>query len=155
MRIRTILLIATVITLFALLTVGAYVTVAGDGDACGSSVPNDYPLCQGHFLPPPVLGAIAEYSHRVLASLSSLFLIITTFLFWRSKDPPVAAKQSLYVASLLIIAEIILGAAVVATIEPPWLVTIHQANALIVFGFAVAALASDRRGLRTVLSSPN
>ncbi|HYB76228.1 MAG TPA: COX15/CtaA family protein [Nitrososphaerales archaeon] len=155
MRIRMILLIATVITLFALLTVGAYVTVAGDGDACGSSVPNDYPLCQGHFLPPPILGAIAEYSHRVLASLSSLFLIITAFLFWRSKDPPVAAKQSLYVASLLIIAEIILGAAVVATIEPPWLVTIHQANALLVFGFAVAALASDRRGLRTVLSSPN
>ena len=155
MRVRTILLIATVISLFALLTVGAYVTVAGDGDACGSSVPSDYPLCQGHLLPPPVLGAIAEYSHRLLASLSSLFLFVTVFIFWRAKDSPLAARQSLYLASLLIILEVVLGAAVVATTEPPWLVTIHQANALLVFGLVVAALASDRRVVRTVLSSPN
>lgn len=154
MRTRMALLILTVVLLFALLTVGAYVTVAGDGDACGNSVPSDYPLCQGHLFPPLVLSALAEYTHRLLASLSSLFLFVTTFLFWRAKDSQLIARRSLYVASLLIVAEVVLGAAVVATIEPPWLVTVHQANALLVFGFAVAALASDGRGLHTAVSSP-
>jgi len=141
---KVILLLITVVSLFALLTVGAYVTVAGAGDACGSSLGQDYPLCQGHLFPPLQLAAIAEYTHRLLASLSSLFLFCTTFLFWRSKDSPLAARRSLYLASLLIVAEVVLGAAVVATTEPAWLVTLHQANALLVFGFTVAALAIDR-----------
>ncbi len=146
MRTRTALLVLSVVALFALLTVGAFVTVGGYGDACGSSVPQDYPLCQGSLLPPLQLGPIAEYSHRLLASLSSLFLLLTAIAFWRDKESPVSARRSVYLAFLLILAEVVLGALVVATVEPPWLVTVHQANALLVFGFAVAGLAFDSRG---------
>ncbi|MGP8125033.1 MAG: COX15/CtaA family protein [Nitrososphaerales archaeon] len=144
MQIRFILLLLTVVSLFALLTVGAYVTVAGAGDACGSNLGQDYPLCLGHLFPPLQLAPIAEYTHRLLASLSSLFLFVATFLFWRTKDSPRSARRSLYLASFLIVVEVILGAAVVATTEPAWLVTLHQANALLVFGLTVSALAIDR-----------
>lgn len=133
----------TVVSLFALLTVGAYVTVADAGDACGSSLGQDYPLCLGHIFPPLQLAPIAEYTHRLLASLSSLFLLVTTFLFWRTKGSPSSVRRSLYLASFLIVAEVILGAAVVATTEPSWLVTLHQANALLVFGLTVSALSID------------
>ena len=98
-----------------------------------------------HLLPPLQSAPIAEYTHRLLASLSSLFLFVTAFLFWRTKTSPLAARRSLYLASLLIVAEVVLGAAVVATTEPAWLVTLHQANALLVFGLAVSALAIDSR----------
>lgn len=144
-------MIVTMALLFALLTVGAFVTVGGYGDACGYALGQDYPLCNGNLYPGPNIGQIAEYTHRVLASFSSLFLFITTFLYWRSKESPVDVRRSLYVATVLIILEVVLGAAVVATIEPPWLVTVHQANALLVFGFAVAALAFDYGASRKIL----
>lgn len=153
MQVKGALLILTVGSLFVLLTVGAYVTAAGYGDACGSQLGQDYPLCQGHLLPPLQLAPIAEYTHRLFASLSSLFLFVTTFLFWRSRDSPLVARRSLYVASLLIVVEVVLGAAVVAATEPAWLVTLHQADALLVFGFTVAALAADLSVHRTVLSA--
>lgn len=133
MRPRSFLLIVTIVLLFLLIMVGAYVTAAGDGEACGSSIPNDYPFCLGHVLPPLRIAPIAEWSHRLLASLSAFFLFLTTFLFWRAKDSPLAARRSLYVACVLIVFEIILGAAVVATVLPPWLVTVHQANAMLIF----------------------
>ncbi len=141
MRARNALLVITILSVFSLITVGAYVTAANYGGACGSNLGTDYPLCQGNLFPPLQAGPIAEYSHRLLASVSSLFLFITAFVFWRAKDSPVAARRSVYAASFLIIVEIVLGAAVVTAQEPAWLVTLHQADALLIFGFTVAALS--------------
>jgi heme A synthase len=138
---KGVLLLLTTATLFSLLVVGAYVTAADFGGACGSNLGQDYPLCQGQLLPPPQLGPIAEYMHRVLASLSTLFLFVTTFIFWRAKDSPFQVRRSLVVASILIVLEVLIGAAVVVQVEPPWLVTLHQANALLVFALSVGASA--------------
>jgi len=135
------LLILTTATLFSLLVVGAYVTAGDFGGACGSNLGQDYPLCQGQLLPPPQLGPIAEYTHRLLASLSTLFLFVTTFLYWRSKDTPTQVRRSLFLASFLIVLEVLIGAAVVVQVEPAWLVTLHQANALLVFALTVGATA--------------
>jgi heme a synthase len=135
------LLLLTVVSIFSLLTVGAYVTAAGFGGACGSDLGQDYPLCQGSLFPPLQVGPVAEYTHRLLASLSTLFLFVTAFLYWRSPDAPRSVKLPVFISSLLIILEVALGAAVVVTSEPPWLVTLHQANALLVFGLTVAAAA--------------
>jgi cytochrome c oxidase assembly protein subunit 15 len=135
------MLLLTVLSLFSLIVVGAYVTAANDGSACGSAIGTDYPLCQGSIFPPLQAAPIAEWSHRVLASLSALFLFVTTLLFWRAKDSVLAVRTSLYVATVLIIFEIVLGAAVVVAIEPAWLVTLHQADAMLVFGVTVAATA--------------
>jgi heme a synthase len=135
------LLLLTTTTVFSLLVVGAFVTAAGYGGACGSNLGQDYPLCQGQLLPPPQLGPVAEYTHRLLASLSTLFLFITTFLYWRAKESPLPARRSLYLACFLIVLEVLIGAAVVVEVEPAWLVTLHQADALLVFGLTVGATA--------------
>jgi len=139
MRIRSLMLVLTVVSLFLLIVVGAFVTADGAGDACGNALGTDYPGCLGHLFPPLRLAPIAEWSHRVLASLSALFLFVTTFLFWRAKDSPIAARRSLYLATVLIIFEIVLGAAVVVAVEPPGLVTLHQANAMLIFGLTAVA----------------
>ncbi len=142
MKARVLLLLVTTVLVFSLIVVGAYVTAANAGGACGSAIGSDYPLCQGHIFPPLQAAAIAEWSHRVLASLSALFLFVTTFLYWRAKDPRPLVRRSLYAATILIIFEIILGAAVVLTVEPAWLVTLHQADAILIFGFTAVASAT-------------
>lgn len=141
MRARIALLGITVGVLFSLLSVGAYVTAAGYGGLCGLDTPEDWPLCNGHLLPPPDLGSIVEYSHRILASLSGLFLIISTLVFWKSRDADRAPKVLLLLALVSIIAEIAVGGVVVNSNLSPAIVTIHQAVAMLVFGLTVGAAA--------------
>ncbi len=141
MRGRNFLLGSTVVALFSLLVVGAYVAAAGYGGLCGLNTPEDWPLCNGKLLPPPDIGSIIEFTHRILASLSGLFLILTTFVFWRSKESPPSSRKLLYLALITIFAEIIIGGAVVNLNLAASIVTLHQAFALLVFGFTVAAAA--------------
>jgi heme a synthase len=138
---RNILLALTVATLFSLLVVGAYVTVGGYGAACGVNTPEDWPLCNGQLIPPANLASIIEYTHRIFASLSGLFLILTTVTFWRAKDSDRAARKLLYLALGSIIVEIVLGGIVVNTNLSAPVVTLHQGIALLVFGFTVGAAA--------------
>ena len=140
---RVALLSTTVVSLFLLLVVGAYVTAAGFGEACGASVPSDWPLCLGNLLPPPLLAPVAEYSHRLLAALSTLLLFVTTFVFWRQRQRP--ADRVLFGASLLLVVEVILGGAVVAQGLYSALVALHQAIGILILGLAVYALALSRR----------
>jgi len=139
MQARNVLLALTVGTLFSLLVVGAYVTVAGYGGACGVNTPEDWPLCNGQLVPPADIASIIEYTHRIFASLSGLFLILTTLAFWRAKDSDPTARKLLYLALGSIIAEIVLGGIVVNTDLAAPVVTLHQGIALLVFGFSVAA----------------
>jgi heme A synthase len=136
---RNVLLAITVVTLFSLLVVGAYVTVADYGGACGVNTPEDWPLCNGQLIPPADVASIVEYTHRIFASLSGLFLILTTVAFWRAKEADATARRLLYLALGSIIVEIVLGGIVVNTNLSPAVVTIHQGIALLVFGFTVAA----------------
>jgi len=142
---RNSLLGLTVVVLFSLLVVGAYVTAAEYGGMCGVNTPEDWPLCNGQLLPPPDMGSIVEYTHRILASLSGLLLILTTVVFWRAKDSPSAARKLLYLALASIIAEIVVGGVVVNTGLSAPIVTLHQAIALLVFGFTVGAAAFSYR----------
>lgn len=134
-------LLFTVCLLFSLLAVGAYVTAANYGGLCGVNTPEDWPLCNGNLLPPPDFGSIIEYTHRILASLSGLFLILSTAAYWRSRDSQRATRLLLLLALASILVEIGVGGAVVNTNLSPLIVTVHQAIAMLVFGFTVGAAA--------------
>ena len=144
MKGRDALLVVTVVLVFSLIVVGAYVTTAGFGGECGINTPEGWPLCNGNLLPPPTLGAVVEYSHRILASLSSLFLLLSAVVFWRAKDAPRRARRLLFLALLTIILEVGVGGALVNTSLSAEVATLHQALALLVFGLTVSALAVDR-----------
>jgi len=133
------LLLLTIASLFLAIVVGAYVTVAGFGDACGSNIPRDWPACLGGLLPPPQLGPIMEYLHRIFAALSTLLLLVTTALFWRDMETASMVKRTLLVASGLLIVQVLLGGVVIAQAEEAVLVAAHQGLAILTFGLAVAA----------------
>lgn len=138
---RNALLVVSVCLLFALLVVGAAVTAGNFGAECGVNVlQQDWPLCNGHLFPPLVLGPIVEYSHRILASLSALFLILTTVMFSRAKPKP-RERTLVYASTALIFVEIGVGGVVVNTNLSAAVVTLHQALAILIFGLAVAAAA--------------
>jgi len=145
---KTALLGFTVLLLFSLIVVGAYVAAAGDGAACGTSVPADWPLCNGNLLPPPNLGAVAEYSHRLLAALSTLFLMLSTAIYWRSTTRSSPATKALVVATVLVVIQVLLGGLVIAQDLEAALVAIHQGVAVLILGFAVAALSFGTRASR-------
>ncbi len=139
---RNALLAASVVLLFALLVVGAAVTAGNFGEECGVNMfEQDWPLCNGHLLPPLVLGPIVEYSHRILASLSALFLVLTSVSFWRAERPKPSERNLVYASTGLIFVEIGVGAAVVNTSLSAAVVTLHQGLAILIFGLAVAAAA--------------
>jgi cytochrome c oxidase assembly protein subunit 15 len=135
----------TVFTLFALIVVGAYVAAGGFGEACGSQVPSDWPLCNGNLLPAPLLGPVVEYTHRLLAALSALFLFVTTALSLRNPVVKSSVKRLLSASSLLLVFQIVLGGAVVANELDAPLVAIHQGIAIMIFGLGVAAMTISRQ----------
>ncbi len=142
---KYVLLLLTVSSLFSVIVVGAYVAAAGFGGECGSDIPRDWPGCLNNIFPPPQLGPIAEYSHRILAALSTLLLVVTTALFWKSRNAADPAKRILLGATFLLIVQVLLGGVVVAQQEEPVLVAVHQAIAVLVFGLTVAAYSVIKR----------
>jgi cytochrome c oxidase assembly protein subunit 15 len=145
MRLQYVLLLLTIASLFTVIVLGAYVTVAGFGDACGSSVPRDWPTCLGALFPPFQLAPVMEYMHRVFAALSTLFLVVTVLAFWRDKTSESVVRRTLYLSLALLIAQVLLGGVVIAQEEESVLVAAHQGLAVLTFGAAVAAFARARR----------
>jgi heme A synthase len=86
-----------------------------------------------------------EYTHRLFAALSTLFLLLTTITFWRSRDAERTVKRAVYVAMLLLVAQVLLGGIVIAQEEEALLVAAHQGLAILTFGVAVAAFARAKR----------
>ena len=145
MRGKDIILVLTIASLFSVIVVGAYVTVAGFGNACGSDIPQDWPGCLGGLFPPPLFGPIMEYMHRILAAFSTLLLFLTTAVFWRDKESHSSVKRVLVLASVLLVAQVLLGGVVIAQAEQAALVAAHQGLAILTFGVTVAAYAIIKR----------
>ncbi len=145
MRVKYVLLLLSIASLFAVIVVGAYVTVAGFGDACGSSVPQDWPTCLGALFPPLQLAPVMEYTHRLFAALSTLLLLLTVIAFWRDRESEKVVKRTLYAALVLLVTQVLLGGVVIAQEEESILVAAHQGLAVLTFGAAVAAFARARR----------
>lgn len=69
---------ATAIGMFIVLLMGARVTATGSGDGCG----NDWPLCNGTWLPADTYESLTEYSHRFVTGIEGILVLVTTLLTW-------------------------------------------------------------------------
>ena len=111
---------------FLLLIWGNLVAGMHAGMACP-----DWPLCQGSIIPPPHLDVWMEYLHRVLAALSTIFLLLLVRQRLASyqgirKLVPLAAVG-------LVAIEILLGALVVLLDLPVQPTTVHFMIGLALF----------------------
>jgi cytochrome c oxidase assembly protein subunit 15 len=117
-----------------LLVAGALVT---SNDAA-LAVP-DWPTSYGTFTPPMVGGIIYEHSHRVIAGVLGILLIIEAIVIWRYEERRWLRWFALAAVGG-VVAQAILGGQVVMQLLHYWLPVLHACFAQIMFG-AILSLA--------------
>jgi heme A synthase len=118
---------ATVVALFALMTLGNLVSATGSGLACP-----DWPLCHGSLIPPLRPDVLVEYGHRLTAAVTSILLVMTIVLTIRRRRAPGLRRIGLGLLVLLGI-QICLGGVTVLLRLPHLISTTHLVNALLIF----------------------
>jgi cytochrome c oxidase assembly protein subunit 15 len=119
----------------ALVTAGGLVT---SNDAA-LAVP-DWPLNWGRLVPPLEGGIRFEFAHRVLALLVAA---LTAWLaVWiQRREPRPWMRRLAWWAFAAVVAQALLGGALVKLIDPKWLAIAHASLAEICFGLTVAIVA--------------
>jgi protoheme IX farnesyltransferase len=127
-----------------LIVLGGVVRITGSGMGCG----NHWPLCDGEWFPPLDLPTLIEVAHRWVAALVSLVVLGVTLVAWRRHRGDPRLRNPATLASILLIAQVLLGAVTVKLALPPWVVITHFANAMVLLAaLIVTALQAG--------SSPN
>ncbi len=133
------LLALTAFSTYALIVVGAFVRASGSGLGCP-----DWPTCHGGIIPPFDAAALIESSHRWVAAVVSILIVVTTGtavsryrhlarLLWPAVALPV-----------LLAVQIGLGAVTVLLELPPTIVLVHLTVALAILALLVwMACAAD------------
>lgn len=147
----------TVIATLILIGLGSAVRTTGSGLGCP-----DWPLCHGSVIPPLERTAMIEWSHRTVASLTGLLIVIQAawgYLRFRS-DRTLSRIAHSTIPLLAVLA--ILGREAVMRELPPGVVAVHMVSALLLLALLtlVAVLASvgttrvrDRRSEHSMFRS--
>jgi protoheme IX farnesyltransferase len=109
-----------------LIVLGGIVRITGSGMGCG----DHWPMCNGEWFPPLDLPTLIEIGHRWAAGLVSLVVIAMTAVAWIRHRSDRRLRNPATLASILLIAQVLLGAVTVKLSLPPWVVITHFANAM-------------------------
>jgi len=130
---------------YALIVFGGIVRITGSGMGCG----DDWPKCNGHWIPPMTFETLIEYAHRLLGVSIGLVLIgVFAYALRHRRSAGFAGKNGvLRYASwvlVLVVVQGLLGAVTVWLEIPPMVVVVHFATALIIMGILLAAAVRAR-----------
>lgn len=143
-----IVVVAAVVAAFGQVTLGGVVRVTNSGLGCP-----DWPLCYGQIIPPFSVPTMIEYSHRLSASVLSLFVAGTTFLAWlQFRDNRVILGSAIASLVLVIVAAVLGGITVLTELEW-WVVLFHLSIAELLLACLIVAAISGWNGNRTSLSA--
>lgn len=130
---RTLLLLAAVM-ICLLVTLGGIVCATESGTGCP-----DWPGCYGRIIPPPQINAIIEYTHRLVAGLTTPLVLAAAIVSWRRARAIRWVSRTLAVSVLFVLAVIVFGAFAVLTGLPPVIAAIDLGSALIALALVVTA----------------
>ncbi|MCM3342554.1 COX15/CtaA family protein [Paenibacillus sp. MER TA 81-3] len=119
------------IGMFLVMLAGALVTKTGSGRGCG----DDWPLCNGEFVPAYTLESLIEYSHRMVTGIVGIVVLVTFLYTWRYLRHH---QEALWYAGgtlLFTIVQALMGAAAVKWPQQPAVMALH-------FGISLLAVAS-------------
>jgi len=121
---------ANAIGMFLVLIGGALVTKTESGRGCG----DDWPLCNGRFVPAYTLESMIEYSHRFVSGIVGILVLVTAVAMYRAygrrSEPFAYALGSLVFTGI----QAVLGAMAVKWEQSAAVMALH-------FGISMVALA--------------
>jgi heme a synthase len=144
------LAIATILLTYGLIVLGGAVRATDSGTACP-----DWPLCHGQVLPRWDGHVLVEYSHRLVASIVGVFIFVTAIWAWRRNRNDSLVTRAALVAVVLLVAQVLVGAATVDTETNASVVALHLSIALtLLASLIVLALAPSRTNSETAGALP-
>lgn len=133
------LVLAASILTCLLIAMGGIVCATESGEACP-----DWPGCYGRAVPPLQINAIIEYTHRLIAALTTPFILAAAFVTWRRARGIRWLMRPLLLVIPFLIAVITFGAlTVLRGLTPPW-AAVDLGSALIVGALVVTAAVVAR-----------
>ncbi len=132
-RFRYLLLTASIFT-FLLIVMGGIVRVTDSGLGCP-----DWPTCYGRLIPPPQLSSWIEWFHRLIAALTTPFILASAVVGWWKYRAIKWVSRPLLIAIGFLAVEVTLGAITVLTEVPPAIVAVHLGVALTILGLMITA----------------
>lgn len=125
------LAIVTAAGMFLVLIAGALVTKTDSGRGCG----DDWPLCNGKFVPAYTIESLIEYSHRFVTGIEGILVLATAIGVWKSYRGRRDAKAYAAGALFFTVLQALLGAAAVKWPQSDAALSLH-------FGFSLLAVTN-------------
>jgi len=144
------LAVAACVGLFLVQLMGATVTQTESGRGCG----DDWPLCNGKFVPDYTITSVIEYSHRAVSGVAGLLVLAATIAVFRSVDrrePRLFAAGSLFFT----VVQAWLGAAQVLNPQSDEILALHFGISLLAFACSLLTATSVREYYRSSRYAPN
>jgi len=110
---------------FILAILGSWVRINGAGMTCP-----DWPLCHGALIPVLRGGVVLEWSHRTVAILDGLLIVVAFYAGWRRRTKVVGVGRTLVVLAVIFILQVALGGLTVHEANSPASVTLHWVMAM-------------------------
>ena len=144
------LAIITILLTYGLIVLGGAVRATDSGTACP-----DWPLCHGQVIPRWDAHVLVEYSHRLVASIVGVLIFATAIWAWRrNRGDPIVSAAAL-VSTVLLLVQVLVGAATVDTETNASVVALHLSIALSLLAtLIVLALAATRTNSDTSAALP-
>jgi heme A synthase len=117
---------------YALVVFGGIVRITGSGMGCG----DDWPRCNGEWIPPFTFETVIEYTHRLLAAgIGMVVLGVLGYAFVKRAAPGMAGKGGLLrpfgLAAALFVFQALLGAVTVRLELPTHVTVAHFITAML------------------------
>lgn len=124
---------------FVLIAFGGFVRISESGMGCG----DHWPLCNGEVVPDLSFATAIEFGHRLIAAVVAVLVVSLAATAWRWGTAGEARwarlRRASYVAVLLLVVQIMLGAVTVWLELPPASVILHLGTAMLLLGLLIAA----------------
>lgn len=120
---------------------GMVVTKTGSGLGCGQ----EWPLCNGKFVPAYTLASMIEYSHRLISGLAGLSALASLIAFVRYKRHRRDLLAYVGLTSVFVILQAIMGAMAVMSPQSAAVMALHFGFSLIAFASSVMLALAMRR----------
>ena len=134
--------LATVLATFALIAVGGLARLQPAGSGCG----NDWPRCNGSWLPPLAWAPLVEYLHRGIALTVVLLTAATVLVAFRTPSTPRNIRLFALAGLAAIVVQSAIGGIAAVWGAPAGVAVLHLTAAMLFLACAIATLAAAAAG---------